>query len=84
MVTVAGESEHLQRVHKETIRPISIQQRQKTSPQRAITWAPTLWSLHSIPTEQDSEENQKDSAHETEICKYPVRLFHFCNNPICV
>ena len=22
--------------------------------------------------------------HETEICKYPVRLFHFCNNPICV
>ena len=55
-----------------------------TSPQRAITWAPTLWSLYSIITEQDSEENQKDSAHETEIRKYPVRLFHFCNNLICV
>ena len=37
---------------------------------------------HLIPTEQDSEENQKDSAHETEIRKYPIRLFHFCNNPI--
>ena len=35
----------------------------------------TLWSPHSIPTEQDSEENQKDSVHETEIHKYPVRLF---------
>ena len=37
-----------------------------------------------IPTEQDSEENQKDLVHEIEIRKYPIRLFHFCNNPICV
>ena len=47
----------------------SIQQRQRTSLQRAITWAPTLWSPYSIPTEQDPEENQKDSVHETEIRK---------------
>ena len=47
-------------------------------------WAPTFWSSHSIPTEQNSEENQKDSAHETEIREYPIRLFYFCNNLICV
>ena len=62
----------------------SIWQRQRTSPQRATTWTPTLRGPHTIPTEQDSEENQEDSAHETEIRKYPIRLFHFCNNSICV
>ena len=41
--------------------------RQRTGPQRATTLALTLWSPHLIPTEQDSEENQKDSAHETEV-----------------
>ena len=55
---------------------------QTPSPHR--TTQLTLWGPHTIPTEQDSEENQKDSAHETEICKYPIRVFHFCNNLICV
>ena len=36
-----------------------------------------FWILHLIPTEQDSEENQKDSVHETEIRKYPIKHFTF-------
>ena len=37
-----------------------------------------------IPTEQDSKKDQENSTHATEICEYPIRLFHFYNNLICI
>ena len=58
----------------------SIQQRKRISPQRRASWAPTIWSPYLVLTEQDS----KDSIHEAEICEYPIRLFRFYNNLICV
>ena len=35
----------------------NIRQRKRTSLQRTAPWAPTLWSLYTILTEQDSKKN---------------------------
>ena len=40
--------------------------------------------MYTVLTEQDSKKNLKDPMHEAEIREYPIRLFRFHNNSICV